>query len=316
MVELPLYLVWLVATTCGLLVPGVRSQIQVDAPNGPPATPTQPHFTFDELYNLQTKFYDNFLWPADVKQAQSINSTLLAENVKGRIDITRTFEGRELNTEYLFGLFANSADHPEVISLIGVPVSYEFLHFTANQYITSVAARLQFNFTSLGLVVPVEIDSWNTYNENGEITQFDVTFRYWEWLVDYIVTASAPRLGATSKEDALLKLQAAVAHGACITHGTYCNGTNQQYADYSTCFSYLTQDIRLGQAFELGRNTLFCRSVHQNMIPYRPEVHCPHIGPSGGGMCTDDETYVSTVGANIFPIPYIPYGYSNHSESS
>lgn len=35
-------------------------------------------------------------------------SGLLAEDVQGRVDITRTFDGRELNTAYLFGLFAIS----------------------------------------------------------------------------------------------------------------------------------------------------------------------------------------------------------------
>jgi len=151
------------------------------------ANDSQPHFTYDELYQLQVRFYDNYIYPADVAQAQAINSTLLAEDVRGRIDITRTFEGRELNTEYLFGLFANLAANPSAISLLGVPLSYEILHFAANEWITSSAVRLQFNFTSLNLIVPVEIDSWNTWNAAGEMTQFDVNFKYWEWMFDYVI---------------------------------------------------------------------------------------------------------------------------------
>lgn len=59
-----------------------------------------------------------------------------------------------------------------------------------------------------------------------------------------------------------------------------------------------------------GRNTLLCRSVHQNMVPFRPSVHCPHIGKTGGGYCTDDTTYTETVMQNYFTnAPYIPYGY-------
>jgi len=45
--------------------------------------------------------------------------------VQGRIDVTRTFDGRELNTEYLFGLFANVAGDPNPFSLLRVPISYE-----------------------------------------------------------------------------------------------------------------------------------------------------------------------------------------------
>ena len=48
----------------------------------------------------------------------------MVPNVKGRIDITRTFTGAELNTEYLFGLFANLATNPDTVSLLGVPVAY------------------------------------------------------------------------------------------------------------------------------------------------------------------------------------------------
>jgi hypothetical protein len=150
---------------------------------------SQPHYTFDELYNLQVKFFDNFIYPADVTQAKSINSTLLAEDVQGRIDITRTFDGRELNTEYLFGLFANLAADPHSISLLGVPISYEILHFAANEHITSAATRFMFNFTSLGLIIPIEIDSWNTWNQAGQVTQYDGSFKYWQWTVGYIIAS-------------------------------------------------------------------------------------------------------------------------------
>ena len=38
-------------------------------------------------------------------------------------------------------------------------------------------------------------------------------------------------------------------------------------------------------------------------------MYSAHIGPSGGGMCTDDTTYPGTVDADLFPISYKPYGY-------
>lgn len=77
----------------------------------------------------------------DLTQAKSVNSTLLAEDCRGRVDVTRTFVGRELNTEYLFGLFANLADNPSEFSLLGLPVKYEILHFAANQNIASASTK-------------------------------------------------------------------------------------------------------------------------------------------------------------------------------
>jgi hypothetical protein len=185
MVIIGLPFLWLSSLTNVFL--GTTEQPISSVPS--PSTTSQPFYTFDELYNLQVNFFDNFIYPADITQAKSINSTLLAEDVQGRIDITRTFDGRELNTEYLFGLFANLAADPNSISLLGIPISYEILHFAANEYITSAATRFMFNFTSLGLIIPIEIDSWNTWNEAGQVTQYDGSFKYWQWAVDYIIAS-------------------------------------------------------------------------------------------------------------------------------
>ncbi|KAL8761029.1 MAG: hypothetical protein Q9184_002818 [Pyrenodesmia sp. 2 TL-2023] len=232
------------------------------------------NFTFNELWNLNKRFLDNFIYPADVKQAQAINSTLLAENVQGRIDITRTFKGRELNTEYLFGLFANLATAtPGAISLLGVPMSYEVLHFAANQNVASALTRFQFNFTALNLVIPVEIDTWNAFNAQGEIIQYDATFKYWQWTVDYLLQAAGRRFGAKSPQATVTTLTQAIAKSIC-------------------------------------KNTLLCRMVHQNMVPFRPDVHCSHIGKTGGGYCNDDKTYVETVMENYFTnSPFVPFGF-------
>lgn len=314
MTKLSLILLAFASLFCGLFVRGVDGQNSSSFTSNSSSSTSnsssnQPSFTFDELYKLQVRFYDNYIWPADVAQAESINSSLLAEDVLGRIDITRTFEGRELNTEYLFGLFANLAANPNSISLLGVPTSYEILHFTANEWISSSAVRLMFNFTSLGLMVPVEIDSWNTYNAAGEITQYDVSFKYWQWMFDYVIGSSLPLLNVTTATEAVEVLTSALASEICTTAETYCTGDNAQYSNATSCYEYLTQEVRFGEAYELGRNTLLCRMVHQNMVPYRPSVHCPHIGPTGGGMCDDSTDYVGTVENNFFDIPFVPYGY-------
>ncbi|RFU29087.1 hypothetical protein B7463_g7214, partial [Scytalidium lignicola] len=267
------------------------------------------NFTFDELYNLQVNFLNNYTYPNNVVQAESINSTLFAENVLGRVDITRTFDGRELNTEYMFGLFANLAANPNALSLLGVPLSYEILQFAANDYITSATARIMFNFTSLNLMVPVEVGLWHAWNDQGQVLQYDATFKWFDWLLDYVVDSSMPLFGVNTTTAAVGVLTDLLAQSICATATEFCVGANLQYDNTTDCYNYLTQDVRFGEAYELGRNTLLCRMVHQNMVPYRPGVHCPHIGPSGGGYCTDDMTYDSTVNDNYFTTPFVPYGY-------
>jgi hypothetical protein len=46
-----------------------------------------------------TRFADATMYPNNTAEASTINSTLFAENVQGRVDLTSTFDGRELNTE-------------------------------------------------------------------------------------------------------------------------------------------------------------------------------------------------------------------------
>jgi len=65
--------------------------------------------------------------------------------------------------------------------------------------------------------------------------------------------------------------------------------------------------LPFGQAYQLGFSTLQYRMVHQNMVPFRPDVHCPHIGPSGGGYCTNDLVYQDVVLQPYFTnSPFVP----------
>ncbi|KAL8723583.1 MAG: hypothetical protein Q9225_000125 [Loekoesia sp. 1 TL-2023] len=289
--------------------------LEREATNTSSPSAAQPTFTFAQLWSLNKHFLDNFVYPADVQQAKAINSTVFAEDVQGRVDITRTFEGRELNTEYIFGLFANlAAARPGVVTLLGVPLSYEILHFAANQNVVSSLTRFHFNFTALNLVLPVEIDAWNTYNPLGQISQYDATFKHWQWTVDYLLQAAGKKFGTNSTQATVGLLAKVIAKSICQTSMTYCNGTNTQYHSQEECEGFLTGEIRFGEAYELGKNTLLCRMVHQNMVAYRPEVHCSHIGKSGGGYCNDDKSYPQTVMENYFTrSPYIPYGLSGQA---
>ena len=289
---------------------------------------SKPSFSSQELYEIHKTFLDTFISPANAKEAKKINSTLLSEDVQGKIDVTRTFNGRELNTEYLFGLFANLASNPSAISLLGVPTSYEILNFVGSGNVASSQVRydlpfppstsryilllcltinlltynpsVMFNFASLHQIVPVELGLWNTYNSNKQITAYSATFKYWQWAVDTLIGSVQKLLGVDTPEQAIAFLTGAIADGICSTHDDSCSGTNLQYSSKKECMTFLTKTIRFGKAYEMGRNTLLCRSVHQNMVAFRPDAHCSHIGPSGGGMCSDDKTYNQTVMDDYF----------------
>ncbi|MCJ1260720.1 hypothetical protein MMC22_000582 [Lobaria immixta] len=224
--------------------------------------PRQPSFTFEELFHLQNRFWKNFISPANEKQAKAINSSLLAEDVLGRIDITRNFEGRELNTEYLFGLFASLAASPNSVSLLGVPLSYEITHFAANQNIASASTRVIFNTTGFFLPVPITIDTWITFNSAKEISQYDAVFKWWPWAIEYILGNAATKLGtkslnATVEINATVeKLSEALAKSICSTAQDFCTGLNVQYSSERECQEFLTRKVRFGQAHEAGMSII------------------------------------------------------------
>ena len=228
------------------------------------------------------------------------------------MDITRTFDGPELNTEYLFGLFAQLALNRNATTLLGVPLNYTIVHFTANQNIASAATIINFEFASLGIILPVEIDTWNVFNAEGQVLEYDATFRWFQYLLDTLVITVMKVGNFASVTQVIQYFTATLSQSICQVHQSYCNGTNQQYASYSACYDFLTTKVRFGKAHELGMNTLLCRTIHENMVSFRPSVHCPHIGPTGGGYCTDDLTYGGVVTQPYFTNqPMVPYGYQN-----
>ncbi|KAH7058966.1 hypothetical protein B0J12DRAFT_379230 [Macrophomina phaseolina] len=282
------------------------------------------NFTFEELYKYQVRFWENFV-NNNTDQANSINSTLIASDCLGRVDATRTFDGQELNTEYLFGLFANlkTSNTP---TILGVPVSYNIIHFTANQDISTAATVVFFHNAFMG-VFPVEIDSWILWNQAGQIRQYDATYRWFGNLLDATLALAANSSATQDAEenkrnnndddtDHVTSITESLATSICTTTQTYCNGTNAQYASFNACYTTLTQQKRFGKAYELGADTLLCRLVHQNMVALRPAVHCPHVGPTGGGMCVDDLHYAERVLQKYFVhAPFLPEGYESGNAS-
>ncbi|KAF2679928.1 hypothetical protein K458DRAFT_393491 [Lentithecium fluviatile CBS 122367] len=252
-----------------------------------------PNFGYEELYKLQTDFYNRFQYPNNIKEAESINSTVFSEDVQGRVSDTRNFVGRELNTEYIFGLFTPS----DSLTIIGRPVGpYEIIQFAANQNIASATTRINFIFPSFGNIsLPITVDTWMTWNAARQVTQYDVTFRWFGYLLKTLLLSvdkdpvKAQAIATTS-----------IAKSICSTHTKYCNGTNTQYESPEECYGFLTKEIRVGESFELGMDTLLCRNVHEIMVKFRPDVHCSHIGKTGGGQCDDTISYQEKVEEQYF----------------
>ncbi|KAE8379999.1 hypothetical protein BDV26DRAFT_152215 [Aspergillus bertholletiae] len=266
-----------------------------------------PDLGFDRLWSLENNIWTNFLYPANLKQINATGDSVFTEDVQGRVDITRTFPGRELNNEYIFGLFSQ----PESLSLTGVAINYTITQFVANQNMASATTVITFNSTSFGVLLPLTVDSWMAFNEEGKVTQYDATFRWFDWFVQTLFQAAAVKLNTTDPVVVKSTLTEMLAKAICETSDKYCTGDNQQYDNKEQCMKVLTKEKRFGEPYELGRDTLLCREVHKHMVQYRPKEHCPHIGPTGGDMCVDDKSYVQTVLESYFPQSWVANGYGD-----
>ena len=111
-----------------------------------------------------------------------------------------------------------------------------------------------FNFPALKIILPLRIDTWNTFNAKKEISQYDATFVWWDWAFATLLEAAAPALGAKSKTETLQKLTGKLAQSICKTANDHCTGDNKQYESEQECQQYLTQKVRFGAPYELGKS--------------------------------------------------------------
>ncbi|KAK5042891.1 hypothetical protein LTR84_012410 [Exophiala bonariae] len=257
--------------------------------------------SFDNLYRLTTRFWDNFIYPNNRVQLLSVNSTLFSEDVVGRVDDSRTCHGRELNTEYVFGSFATLGSTSSIVSVLGIPISHEPMRFATNGNIVSVTELVFFNISLIDKVVPVQIDLWLAFNSQEEIVAYDTSFRWFAWLFDDMLQLLGESHGCEGDGDKPNDtFKSNIIQQICGTALNHCTDSqNVQYENKSQCIEFLSQNVRLGTSYEFGMNTILCRSLHQLMVPLRPDVHCSHIGPTGGDMCVDDIIYDTVVQSSI-----------------
>ncbi|KAJ4490566.1 hypothetical protein J3R30DRAFT_3694241 [Lentinula aciculospora] len=218
-----------------------------------------------------------------------INSSIaspLAEEVVGRIDVTTTFVGQELNTEYLFGLFVEGASETST-QLIGSPSSYTTQSLVVEPPVVAVSLVNNLRYPTINSSFPLQIDLFIAFDDDMKIISYDATLRRWSEFFTYLVPLIAPQIAqelnyTTTNTTELISMKTAV--DVCGMSTEYCTGTNQVYDSNDACMEFMTQ-IPFGNPWEGGMDNGWCRYIHKNMVKYRPEVHCPHIGPTGGDMC-------------------------------
>ncbi|KAJ3024365.1 hypothetical protein HKX48_000041 [Thoreauomyces humboldtii] len=272
------------------------------------------HDTTDANYKRVTRFWDSFMYPKNREVVTSHDPDhILSADIKGSVDITRNFNGSELNVEYLFGTFAGFID-PTQFAFVPRPKNYTVVAFATTKNTASTSVIVTFEDPHLGTISKLQIDSWTQYDKKGSIRQYDAVFRRYPFFLADLIQRNGPAMlglykqltNATltpSAQNYATALQALLANSICQTHTKSCTGVNKQYDSEAACYKVLTTVKPLGEAWQAGQDDILCRAIHQQMVPIRPAEHCPHIGPSGGGMC------VNTPYSDVF-VPFFSHSFN------
>ncbi|KAJ7493996.1 hypothetical protein FB451DRAFT_1551250 [Mycena latifolia] len=259
--------------------------------------------TLQQILGFLNQFQKDFSYPQIIETAKSINYTGFSDDIVGRLDITGNFVGRELNTEYLFGLFSglSTGGANGSTPLLGVPLNGTVTDLVIENNLAIVSVLRDFNWTIE--TVPTRWELKFMIDDEGRATQWDAILYRASALFAYIwpklATHLRTELALPAQTPDTVVLQTRAARDICSQHEQYCLGPDQQYNSTEACLDFVLNTIPLGEVWQGGQNTAFCRYIHTPMIPLRPSVHCPHIGPSGGDMCFD-HPYESMVLDNPF----------------
>lgn len=145
---------------------------------------------------------------------------------------------------------------------------------------------------SCSLTTARTLDTQWSFNAEGKITGWDITIRHFALLMEKlspsIAKDVAKELGlpAPAAQDTYKLLSTRAALDICAKHEAYCapDPALKQWTSYDACVAGILAKP-FGQWYQMGGDNAICRWIHHGMVQYRPSVHCPHIGPTGGDMC-------------------------------
>jgi hypothetical protein len=120
------------------------------------------------------------------------------------------------------------------------------------------------------VIIPLSIVGFFRFNCEGQISSFDV---------------NVLNLERVNDPPELFRPQAIQAICGGIT--ATCGASFPQYnGSFEECVTHMNS-IPFGSSSNLRSDTVMCRSLHLLLAQFRPQLHCMHTGPDGGGKCID-----------------------------
>ncbi|KAJ7053216.1 hypothetical protein C8F01DRAFT_1330496 [Mycena amicta] len=227
--------------------------------------------TIQSIYNLTVYPHNLAVLTGNIPEG------LFNANASGRITPVGEFFGFQDSVEYFWGL----APVPSGFPPNNVFSRADVVHFSSacpqvaasTVYFTESTLNPD-NSTGAFLTKLKQIAFWH-FDPSGAVLAYEA----WIPNVPKVINIVNPGFFTPSGPNATIA-------NLCAGQATTCVGANQVYASTDECISILSQRD-FGDWDEVWGDNVICRLIHAQLALIRPEVHCPHVGPTGGGKCID-----------------------------
>ncbi|KAI4241323.1 MAG: hypothetical protein L6R40_004629 [Gallowayella cf. fulva] len=235
--------------------------------------------TISRIYD-RTRYPNNLAFLAN--GSASVPPGLFNEKAQGRITPVGNFSGFDDSTEYFFALapipvppmYSIFSDVRVVEFTSGCPsVASSVVYFTTTVHNPNATNDGQYLTTSK------QVAFWE-FDRRGAVIKYDA------WIPNLRLYANIVAGRGSIVDPLPPAAQAAAIQGLCRTAQSLCKGNNTVYDGLDDCIKILTAKP-FGDGDNLWADTVNCRQVHLLLARIRPDTHCPHVGPTGGGKCVD-----------------------------
>jgi len=210
--------------------------------------------------------------PILIITGQQSVSDLFAPTAKGRVSPVGSFDDFTSIEEYFYGLGAASRI---------TQITFKKLAVTGNY--VSIWVVLYFNGTATGQPsYNLTQTGFYTFDSNNLIESVDLDILNLGWALD------GDTLTNNASRQAIINNVCATLVGAPGHPGT-CPPADDPTGFYSSigdCQTFMNS-IPFGTWAHANANSVICRELHTILTAFRPTVHCPHTGKTGGMKCVD-----------------------------
>src|SRR5262245_5192777 len=218
------------------------------------------------------ELYEDLIAPTPtlILTGQKSITHIFSPAVRGRVTPVGQFHDAEAVNEYFFGLAATPTTHAVDVEIQSLTVSGD-----------KVAIEVDIRFLRAdSTTFTLRQTGFFTFDQTDRVTSFDLSILN----LGAAVNARTNEEREASIQGLCAALTGVIQNQPALCSGEYAGANAKQ--QFASCVQFM-HSIPYGTWDRANSNTVVCRQLHTLLTPYRPDVHCPHAGPTGGHACVD-----------------------------